>query len=162
MLCAAACSASSAPPTPAATPSDAPSASPTPSASSAAPLTAAQVVAKLKAAGLPVGGMTVYTAATDPDRLLGRPNGYISKAAFVDKEIPAWRSAGQHGVDLGGVVEVFATAADAATRKQYIASVEASAATLGTEYDFLDGTVLLRLSEDLTGGQAQAFSAALG
>jgi hypothetical protein len=31
----------------------------------------------------------VYTAANDPNELLGRPNGYQSKIAFSDSRVPA-------------------------------------------------------------------------
>jgi hypothetical protein len=129
---------------------------------STGPLTADQVVAKLKAAGLPIGAATDYTAADDPDHLLGRPNGYTSKVSFVDTDIPASQAAGQSGVDLGGEVEVFATAAQATTREQYIQGLESAAPLLGTEYDYTSGGVLLRLSQDLTPTQAQAFAAVLG
>jgi hypothetical protein len=144
------------------TTADSPSAPAAPASPAPGSLTAAQVVAKFKAAGLPIGAVTVYTAADDPDHLLGTRNGYLSKAAFVDKQVLAAQAAGQGPVGAGGEVEVFATSAEATARKMYIFSAETTGQMLGTEYDLVDGVVLLRLSEDLTVAQAEAFPIALG
>jgi hypothetical protein len=160
LLATAACSGSSAPAnnTAAVSPSVSAPASPAPGS-----LTAAQVVANLKAAGLPIGAVTVYTKASDPDHLLGSSNEYTSKAGFVDKDAPASEAAGQGGgISAGGAVEVFNTAAEATARKQYILNAESSGQTSTTEYDVINGAVLLRLSQDLTTKQVQAFATALG
>lgn len=126
-------------------------------------LDAAGVVTKLKAARLPVGAVTVYTAANDPNHLLGRPNGYTSKAAFIDTRVKPSdaRDTSAGSVDLGGSVEVFATGAEATAREQYIQGAEKSMPMLGTEYDYVSGDVLLRVSEVLTPDQAKAYQAAL-
>lgn len=121
---------------------------------------AAAVVAALKAKGLPIGSVIVYTAATDPNHLLGRPNGYDSKASFTDTRIKPSDST-QGNVDAGGSVEVFAAAADAQARKTYIQAAEKSAPIVGTEYDYVTGRVLLRVSSVLTPDQAQQYEAAL-
>lgn len=159
LLCSAACSGSGTPSS--STTADSASAS-APDSPAAGSLTAAQVVDEFKTAGLPIGTVTVYTAADDPNHLLGTPNGYLSKAAFVDKQILPAQAAGQGVVGAGGEVEVYATGAEATARKQSIVTAENSGQLLGTEYDVVDGTVLLRLSEDLTGAQVNAFSKALG
>jgi hypothetical protein len=127
-------------------------------------LDASGVVARLKAAKLPIGAVTVYTAATDPNHLLGRPNGYVSKSAFTDTRVsPAdARDTSAGSVDLGGSVEVFASSADARARKAYIAAVDKSAPIVGTEYDYVSGEVLLRVSQVLTPTQAAAYQKALG
>ena len=97
------------------------SSAPTPSASAPAPAaalepepvaarTAEQVVSDLAAAVGSVKPGVVYTAETDPNKLLGRPNGYTSKASFTDSRIKASdvRDTSSGSVDLGGSVEVYA------------------------------------------------------
>jgi hypothetical protein len=80
-LAAAGCSSS-----PSSEPSSAPL-SPAASASPAAhqPATAAVLATDLRAEGLPVRRLIVYTAATDPNAELGRQGGYTSKVAWVDQ-----------------------------------------------------------------------------
>lgn len=125
--------------------------------------TAEEVVADLTAkVGAAKSGI-VYTADTDPNKLLGRPNGYTSKASFTDSRVKAAEAKdGNTGsVDLGGSVEVYADDAAAAARKQYIDGVMKASPALGTEYSYVDGPVLLRVSQELTPDQAAEYEAAL-
>lgn len=119
-------------------------------------LTAAAVVAKLQQAGLPLGDVVSYTAASDPNALLGRPGQYIGKASFRDSRTPAYET----GIGAGGSVEVFATAQELAQRKQYITALASS--PLFAEYDLANGLVLLRLSRHLTPDQVGEYEKALG
>lgn len=123
---------------------------------------AATVVAALKAAGVPIGAVQVYTAANDPNSLLGRPGQYTSKASFTLTTIPAEKqnASDQFDVQNGGSVEVFGSAADAQRRDRYVATVTASVPML-VEYDTVQGTVLLRLSGALTPDQAKQYQQAL-
>jgi hypothetical protein len=78
-----------------------------------APLTADAVVAFLQRRGLPITGIIVYNAATDPEHLLGRPGAYLTKVT--------WQAADTSqvgGVGSSGTVEVFSdsTAALASAR----------------------------------------------
>ena len=125
---------------------------------------AAGVVARLKAARLPIGAVIVYTAATDPNHLLGRPGGYLSKAGFADTRIDPKdaKDDSQGAVDLGGDIEVFAAAAGANARADYIRKAMAAMPMLGTQYEYVSGPVLLRLSQVLTPDQAAAYKKALG
>ncbi|MEY9895691.1 hypothetical protein ABIA35_009834 [Catenulispora sp. MAP12-49] len=125
---------------------------------------AAAVIARLKAAGLPIGTVTVYTAANDPNHLLGRPGGYTSKASFADTTVKPdqARDSSAGSVDLGGSVEVYADNASATARADYITKSEKSMPMLGTEYDYVSGGVLLRLSQVLTPDQAAAYKKVLG
>ncbi len=124
-------------------------------------MSAAQVVQSFKRAGLPIGRTEPYTETTDPNHLLDRPGQYTSKANFIDRRV---RGQGSPGPSIdsaqGGSVEVFATPTDAATRARYVRTVTQSASAL-TEYDFLQGRTLLRLSKVLTPTQANAYKAAL-
>src|SRR6266516_6351788 len=148
--------------------------SPAPSASAAAhhPASAAVLAADLRAEGLPVRRLIVYTAATDPNAELGRQGGYTSKVAWVDRRaVKAYQAGfkqdqlgfspglpGDRGsVDNGGGIEVFPTAAGARQRADYIRGFGPS---LADGYDFTSGGALLRLSQYLTPAQAQAYRAA--
>lgn len=123
-------------------------AAPTPSA--------AVVVRRLRAAGIPIGHVTVYDAANDPNKLLGRPGQYVSKAQFADR-----RADGQPGeVSAGGSVETFASSDDSARRDKYVKAIAKSSA-LFAEYDYRRGAVLLRVSSRLTPSQASRYAAAL-
>jgi hypothetical protein len=92
---------------------------------------------KLAAPGAALAGsFTAYTAATDPNHLLGRQHEYTSK---INCE--------------GGSIEVFPNAAYAKARETY---VQAFTCPFGDGYDYLDGSALLRLACAMTPAQAQA------
>ena len=159
---AAACSSNAAvPASSGAASSVAPAAATTASAQPVA-LTADQVIAKFKAAKLPVGSVLVFTAANDPNHLLGRPNGYVSKDSWTDTRVSPdqAKDTTPGSVDLGGSVEVFATAAQAQARETYIQGILKADPMLGTEYDYVVGDALIRVSQVLTPAQAQAYDAA--
>ena len=123
-------------------------------------LNAEQVTAQLKQAGLPVANVAVYTAKTDPNKLLGRSNGYASKTAFDDTRVDL--SKFQKGeVPRGGGVEVFDTADAAQRRGEYIAKIQQASSLLGSEYLYTSGPVLLRISGELTPEQAKGYANAL-
>ncbi|MEU6776458.1 hypothetical protein [Streptomyces sp. NPDC046759] len=101
------------------------------------------------------------TAADDPNHLLGRPGQYTSKITFNDSRIPAGQVSGtdQGDVERGGAIEAFATAADAQTRAKYVEAVTKSMPALA-EYDYVHGTVLVRVSHYLTPKQAAGYETA--
>lgn len=122
-------------------------------------LDAAGVIEELAARGLPAKLTVTYTADTDPNKLLGRPNGYTSKAAFADER--AKNGLGEEGdVALGGGVEVFEDADAAETRAEYIQGIGKSMPALG-EYTYTAGNVLLRVSKELNPDDAAAYQQAL-
>lgn len=82
---------------------------------------------------------TVYTAATDPNHLLGRQREYTSKVNW--------------GSDEDNSIEVFPTASDAALRRDYVTGFQCP---FGDGYDYLSGTALLRVSCSQTPVQAAA------
>ncbi|MFJ5901556.1 hypothetical protein ACIQFZ_40810 [Streptomyces sp. NPDC093064] len=63
-------------------------------------------------------------------------------------------------MERGGAIEVFADPADAQARAKYIESVTKSMSTLA-EYDYVHGTILVRVSHYLTPKQAAEYKAAL-
>lgn len=126
-------------------------------AQSAAPSTAAVApVSPPSAAALAgrmrVPGVTVYTAATDPNHLLGRQDGYTSKVS--------WGSMAQDNGDTqddpGGSIEVFPDAARAKARESYI---QGFGSLLADGHDYTCGGALLRLAAAYTPGQANAVDA---
>ena len=131
-------------------------------AAPAAPLDAAGELAKLKAAGLPIGATGVVTAADDPNHLLGRPNGYTSKVYWTDTRVDKTKiyAASAGGTDPGGAIESYADAAGAQARKDYIGAIAKASPALANEYDYLAGTSLIRVSGLLTPDQAKQYEAA--
>jgi hypothetical protein len=124
--------------------------------------TAETVEAYLATKGLPIYGVIAYTAATDPNHLLGRPTGYLSKVAWQDNRIDQTdQSSDPGGVEWGGGIEVFSTAAQATTRATYLNTVLSADPALGSEYDYLLGPILLRVSGTFTPTTAATYGDAL-
>jgi hypothetical protein len=122
---------------------------------------AAKVIAWLKAQGVPVTVTKVYDENSDPNSLLGRPGGYTSKAAFQDSRVPADRYGSESDdPDRGGSIEVFDTEARAVTRAADVQS-KLIAFGLGTEYDYVVGGVLVRVTGTVTPTQAKSYEQAL-
>lgn len=101
---------------------------------------------------------TVYTAATDPNNLLGRPGGYTSKADFTDGRA---KPKLDDEVQNGGSVEVYADPAEAEERATFVAETLDKMKIFGTEYHYLKGGILLRVSGALTPEQAAEYEKAL-
>lgn len=125
------------------------------------PLTASTAFTQLSAKVSSAKLSGTVTAANDGNHLLGRPNQYTSKVDFTDSRIKAADVAdsSKGSVDLGGAVEVFSSPADAKTRAAYIQAVTKSMPALA-EYDYVHGTVLVRVSHYLTPDQAGQYKAA--
>lgn len=143
----------------------APPASSSTSASAAPPSPAAPrvdakaVLAQLAVAGLPMTGGVVQDENTDPNNLLGRPNGYLSRASF---DVPGGDPDGdKFGIDRGGVIEVWPDAAGAQTRSAFIQKTLKDTPILGTEYHYLNGPVLVRISGKVKPSVAAKFEAAV-
>ncbi|MER5603936.1 hypothetical protein [Streptomyces sp. NPDC002265] len=95
------------------------------------------------------------TAADDPNHLLGRPHQYTSKITFPDGRIKPSDVEGtdKDDVERGDAIEVFANAEDAQARAKYIQAITQSLPTL-SEYDYISGAVLVRVSHYLPPTQA--------
>lgn len=133
------------------------------SCSSGAPKTADQVMADISAKVPNAKIGIVYTAESDPNHLLGRPTGYTSKVSFTDSRVDPQLIEGQRAdaIDAGGSVEVYPDAEGAQRRQNYIQGLQEAAPIFGTEYSYLDGAVLIRVSGKLTPTQAAEYEAAL-
>jgi hypothetical protein len=139
----------------------APSSPPSASPSLSRPASAAVLAARLKAAGLPVRHLIVYTPSTDPNHEMGRQGGYTSKVAWQDRRAvkagAANPSSDPGGTEFGGGIEVFPTAASAQARYEYLRGFQPP---FGDGYDLLTGTAILRLSQYLTPAQAHSYKMA--
>ena len=124
---------------------------------------ASRAVAVLERNGLPIRGVIVYSADTDPNHLLGQPGGYTSKVAWTDSRInPSGGGVTSTGsVELGGSIEVYASHSGAQQRAKYIANIAAKTPIL-KEYDFVAGDIVLRLSSALTPNEVHQYAASLG
>lgn len=127
----------------------------------AKPLTAATAFQTIAAAVPPVKLTGTVTADNDPNHLLGRPNQYTSKITFSDSRVPTSDTSGDDkgDVDFGGAIEVFPNASDAQARATYIQTVTKSMPA-AAEYDYIHGTVLVRVSHYLTPAQAADYKRA--
>src|SRR5665648_949177 len=68
-------------------------------------ITAEGISDSFKNGGLPMTDIVVYTEETDTNKLMGRPNQYISKVNFMDSRVTDSKK--------GGSIEVFSNAKDA-------------------------------------------------
>jgi hypothetical protein len=125
------------------------------------PWTARTAFDKLSASVTTAKLTGTVTAENDPNDLLGRPNQYTSKVTFSDGRISADDVSGTEkgDVDRGGSIEVFGNAVDAKVRAQYIQAVTKSMPAL-SEYDYVRGAVLVRVSHHLTSKQASDYKSA--
>jgi DNA-binding MarR family transcriptional regulator len=115
-------------------------------------LNSKEIVAKFKESGIPIGKIIEYTAETDSNKLLGRPNQYVEKVNWADSRIE------QISADdvTGGTIEIFANELDCKKRKEYIEQVTSGNAMFA-QYIFQKKNVLLRLEYDLTPEQADQY-----
>ncbi|MGW7612554.1 hypothetical protein ACWGKW_35950 [Streptomyces sp. NPDC054766] len=97
-------------------------------------------------------------AENDPNHLLGRPGEYTSKVTFSDSWVQASQVTGADPgvVERGGAVEAFADASDARARAEYIRGIAKSSPAF-TEYDYVHGSALVRVSRYLTPKQAARY-----
>lgn len=125
-------------------------------AAQAKSLNAEEVTKRLKASGLPIDGIIVVTEETDDNKLLGRPNQYISKTYFIDT-----RHEGE-GLepDEQNTVEVFASDDDAKSRREYVERVTKDM-PMFTQYIIQKGPVVVRLDKALTASEAKQYEDAL-
>jgi hypothetical protein len=137
-------------------------ASPTPKPPApAAPHDAKTVLAKLIAARVGLSHGSVQDENTDPNNLLGRPNGYTSRACA---DMPGGDTNGErYDISRGLVIEVWPTAGDADGRSTYIQDTLKNMRILGTEYHYRadQGRVLVRVSGKVKPSLAKKVEAAL-
>lgn len=124
---------------------------------------ARDVLERIEAAGLPVERPKTHSRETDPDHLLGEPDGYRSKLSFEDGRVDGGLVVDNDpgSVALGGVIEVFGNARDARARAIQLQRNAEGIPTRSERAYVLRG-VLLRLSPYLDERQAEQYRRALG
>jgi hypothetical protein len=125
------------------------------STSSQSQLKLSDIVAGLNDAKLPIQKLVIFNEDTDPNHLLGRPNGYLEKASWFDAR------AKEQAESTKCTVEIFANEADAKRRADYVGEI-ARAAPIFNEYIYLHKTAVLRVPDELTPVQAKEYEAVLG
>jgi len=116
--------------------------------------TASEVLQALKKANLPIGKYEEYTAKTNTNKLLGRPNQYTGKINFEDTRIK------EDDSDLSDSIEVFKNQSDLEARKAYTENISKNIAFLN-QYIYAHKNILLRLDNALTPDQAKEYEKAL-
>jgi hypothetical protein len=95
---------------------------------------------------------------TDSNDLLGRPNGYSAATVLYDKRADGCTDG--PGVDCGAVVEQWPSEDAAQARADYIQGILTGSPALGSEYDFVNGGLILRVSGSLKPSEADEYEAA--
>lgn len=149
---------------PAAVPSSAPASSATSTAPAVTPPTQARVedatsaATTIKAQVSSVVKVVSITENNDPNNLIGRPNGYTSAAVLYEKSV----TCSELGASCGATLEVWASESQAKARAAYIQKSLTDMPVLGTEYDYIRGSALLRVSGEVKPSVARKYNAAFG
>jgi hypothetical protein len=98
------------------------------------------------------------TEDNDPNDLIGRPGGYEQAVSIYDSRATC---DSELDITCGAKVEVFATEAGAKDRRDYLVNIVSQTGGLLSEYDYLDGVVLLRVNGQLKPSEAEEYEAAL-
>ena len=132
----------------------------TDTAASAVPVPDASALATQLKTHVPSATKIVtITENNDPNNKIGRPNGYVSAAVLYDSG--ATCDASSFGADCGAMIEVWPTEAAATTRATYIQGI-LSGGGLGSEWDFVKGAALLRVTGTLKPSAAGIYGANFG
>lgn len=117
-------------------------------------LSATTVAQSMIRLGLPATISMIYTAANDPNNLLGRQGGYTSKVSIQDKRQPAGNLANSSTAG-GASIECYPDTSGAASRYSYLRGFSGS--IVGDGYDYLSGPCVLRVDKALTPDQAAQY-----
>lgn len=128
-----------------------------PTGDSSSSANASSIARDLEASVGSVTKVIEVTEDNDPNDLIGRPNGYLSGAVIFDSGVDCGVDL---GVDCGATIEVWPSADQAKSRSEYIQGLQRASPLLGSEYDYLDGAVLLRVTGDLKPTVAKKYEAA--
>ncbi len=115
---------------------------------------AEEIIELMKEKNTNIGKVVVYTEETDSNKLLGRPNQYISKVQFADNRLD--QSYVEENDVKGGTIEVFNSKEDMEKRKNYIENISSSTSFF-TQYIYSKEYAILRLESELTPEQAKEY-----
>lgn len=94
------------------------------------------------------------TEDNDPNHTLGKPGSYEQAVSIYDSRVTC---DDELDISCGAKVEVFATASAAAKRRDHLQAVVMQTSGLLSEYDYVDGKVLLRVSGELEPSAAEDY-----
>jgi len=115
-------------------------------------MSAKEIIQLYVDAGYPINNIIDYTAETDVNSMLGRPNSYIGKTDFADTRLDQNTST----YPVGGTIEVFNNDKDAKTRYDYIKAFVSQPGPL-FQYTYLYKNVFLRVDGKMTPDQAKVY-----
>lgn len=128
----------------------------------------ARAIAGKLTASIPTVSVTVeYTAASDPNKRLGRPHEYTSKLQFADSRVDQAQakddsSGDKTDIAYGGTVEVFTSAADAKAWVSYVDGIDkALGGMMAPDYVLRQGRYVFRVSHLLTPAQVGPYKTVL-
>jgi hypothetical protein len=123
------------------------------------PVTATSVATMMIDGGVPAQIAFTYTAANDPNHLLGRQAGYSSKVSLQDKRVSKVANFLKgSSTDGGAAIECYPGGTGATNRLKTLKGFQGT--LLGDGYDYVSGGCVLRLSTDLTPTQARQYQRA--
>ena len=159
LLALSACGSSTSPSSSAAPPSVTPSvtASPSPTEPVEKSPTAGSASEALKAQIPSITKLVTITEDNDPNDKIGRPNGYTAAVVLYDSRT---KCSDGLGATCGATIEQWPTPADAKARMDYIQGILKDSPMLGSEYDYLRGSLLLRVDGALKPSAAAAYETA--
>lgn len=119
---------------------------------------ATAVAEDLQQASSTVTQIVTITEDNDPNDKIGRPNGYSSAAVLYDSQV----TCDDLGVDCGMTIEEFPNEASARDRATHIQSSLMNMPALGSEWNYLRGPVLLRITGNLNPSVAAVYAEQFG
>jgi hypothetical protein len=135
----------------------------TPQAQGTKQPTARALIEGFKQRGLPVGKVVCYNDENDPNDLLNRPGGYVEKCDWADKREKQDAAKYDYndpdsGFDLiGGSIETYEEAEGAASRAEELRAFEGGILSTGYSFTPKDAKWVLRVDQELTKAQEQAY-----
>lgn len=119
---------------------------------------AADIIAIMKSAAVPVTNVVAYDASTDPNHLIGRPHQQVEAVAWNDSRVPP----NAYVPGTNGEVTTYKTTKDMQTRATDVATI-AAASSMFSEYDYASdiGKFLVRLGGSLTPDQVSTYVKAI-
>lgn len=130
---------------------------PTPTPTPTAPANATAIATAIKAAVPQVTKLVTITEDNDPNNSIGRPSGYSSAAVLYDSRT---KCSDGLGADCGATVEGWPSAKAAKARAAYIETLLKGSPLLGTEYDIVRGTYVLRVAGSIKPSKEKAYATA--
>ena len=125
-------------------------------------VTATSVATAMIDRGVPARIAFTWTAANDPNKLLGRQGGYTSKVSLQDRrlpKVPNFLAKTASSTDGGAALECYPIGRGALLRYRTLKTLLGTVIGDGYDYDYdyVSGSCVLRLTSDLVPTQAHQY-----